>query len=219
MSGKPCKRCGKTAFPLESLKAGEDSFHKLCFRCPESKCNVQLTLKTFKRDPATGEVYCDKHVPKPTHTQVSDSISTKSALSAPKTANAQGVHKADPKVAPKRSDQYGNDRTTESGEFEKEAEQSKADTGVSWGAQNVQSGTFENEPEESKAATGGSWGAQNVQSGTFENEPEESKAATGGSWGAQNVQSGTFESNPEPSRAQTGGSWGAQQVESRGGDD
>eukprot|EP01088_Endostelium_zonatum_P001101 TRINITY_DN11383_c0_g1_i1.p1 TRINITY_DN11383_c0_g1~~TRINITY_DN11383_c0_g1_i1.p1 ORF type:complete len:202 (-),score=50.14 TRINITY_DN11383_c0_g1_i1:145-750(-) len=197
MSGKPCKKCGKTVFPLEALKAGEDSYHKLCFKCQDPKCNLQLNLKTFKRDPASSNIYCEKHLPKSGPTQVADSILTKQALSAPKTSNAQGVHKADPRVAPKRSDQYGNDRTTESGEFEKAAEASTAATGGSWGHQNVDSGTFESNPEESRAHTGGHWGSQNVESGTFESNPEPSRAQTGGNWGAQNVESGTFESNPE----------------------
>eukprot|EP01089_Gocevia_fonbrunei_P011038 TRINITY_DN240_c0_g1_i1.p1 TRINITY_DN240_c0_g1~~TRINITY_DN240_c0_g1_i1.p1 ORF type:complete len:116 (+),score=21.16 TRINITY_DN240_c0_g1_i1:87-434(+) len=113
MSGKPCHRCTKTAFPLESIKAGEETFHKLCFRCPEAKCNVQLSLKTFKRDPASGLVYCEKHVPKPTHTQVADSILTKAALKAPKADTSKGIHKGDARLAPKGTGAFGNDKSIE----------------------------------------------------------------------------------------------------------
>jgi len=218
MSGKPCKKCNKTVYPLEAIKAGDETFHKLCFKCNDSKCNIQLNLKTFKRDSASGQVYCDKHVPRPGHTQVADSVLTKQALKAPRTDNAKGIHKADPKVAPKVSNSYQNDRSTEAGEFEKHAEQSTADTGGSWGAQNVDHGTFESNPEQSNAATGGSWGNQNVDHGTFENNPEPSRAATGGSWGSQNVDHGTYENEPEQSNAATGGSWGAQDVETSGDD-
>jgi len=189
MSGKPCHRCGKTAFPLESLKAGEETYHKLCFRCPDSKCNVQLTLKTFKRDPATGNVFCDKHIPKQGHTAVADSLSTKAALSAPKKSNEKGIHKGDVKLAPKKSDQWSNDRHIESGEFEKEAEKSHADTGASWGSSNTESGTFENDPEPSHADVGAGYGSGKVESGTFESTPEPSHASSGGSWGTQAVES------------------------------
>jgi len=188
MSGKPCKRCNKTAYPLESIKAGEETYHKLCFKCPEDKCNVQLTLKTFKRDPETGLAFCEKHVPKAKHTQVADSVLTKTALNAPKRTTEKGIHKADPKVAPKHSNEWTNDRHTESGELESNPEQSSADTGSSFGSQAVQSGTFENEPEPSHAETGGSWGSRQVESGTYESNPEPSHAGAGGSWGQQHVE-------------------------------
>eukprot|EP01089_Gocevia_fonbrunei_P011412 TRINITY_DN246_c0_g1_i1.p1 TRINITY_DN246_c0_g1~~TRINITY_DN246_c0_g1_i1.p1 ORF type:complete len:178 (+),score=46.19 TRINITY_DN246_c0_g1_i1:64-597(+) len=58
MASKPCVICKKAAYPLESVNAGDDRFHKLCFRCPgkDGKCNVVLNVKTFtKKD---GKVYC-----------------------------------------------------------------------------------------------------------------------------------------------------------------
>jgi hypothetical protein len=79
MSAKPCSKCGKTAYPLESLKAGDDTYHKLCFKCAE--CNVVLNLNTFKK--AQGSIYCATCTPKPKATAVADDIRTKHALSTP----------------------------------------------------------------------------------------------------------------------------------------
>eukprot|EP01088_Endostelium_zonatum_P009451 TRINITY_DN22685_c0_g1_i1.p1 TRINITY_DN22685_c0_g1~~TRINITY_DN22685_c0_g1_i1.p1 ORF type:complete len:207 (-),score=82.34 TRINITY_DN22685_c0_g1_i1:263-883(-) len=126
-----------------------------------------------------------------------DSMGMSKAMSTPKTGVQSGIHKGDQRTAPKAADQFGNDKSTESGEFESAPEQSTASTGAGWGHQQVQSGTFESNPEESRAHTGGSWGSQQVQSGTFESNPEPSRAQTGGNWGAQEIESGTFESNPE----------------------
>ncbi len=78
MSAKPCTKCGKNAYPLESLKAGDDTYHKLCFKCAE--CNVVLNLNTFKK--AQGNIYCATCTPKPKATAVADDVRTKSALSA-----------------------------------------------------------------------------------------------------------------------------------------
>jgi len=55
MAGKPCVKCSRTAYPLESMQSGDDRWHKTCFKCV--KCNVGLSLKTFhKRE---GQAYCE----------------------------------------------------------------------------------------------------------------------------------------------------------------
>lgn len=33
MSSAKCAICNKTAYPLESLKAIEKTYHKICFKC------------------------------------------------------------------------------------------------------------------------------------------------------------------------------------------
>ena len=166
MAGKPCLKCNKTAYPLESLKAGDDTYHKLCFKCNE--CNVTLNLKTFKK--AEGTIWCDNCTPKPKHTQVADSLLTKRALSAPKvTSGFTGAHKGDSRTAPKVSE-FGNDRQVQSGEFESEAQPSTADTASHKADRvgQVQSGEFESSPQASHAGAGGSWGQQNVETSGME---------------------------------------------------
>jgi len=187
MSAKQCKRCGKTVYAIEGLQAGEDFYHKLCFKCGAEGCRVKLNLKTYKKDPATGAIFCDKHLPKSKPTQVADSVLTKHATSVPKKETTLGVHKADPKTAPKSSGDYANDRKSEAGEFEGTAEQSTADTGHSWGTAKVEAGEFEGTAEKSTADTGHSWGNQQVEAGEFENNPEQSHAHSGGSWGEQKI--------------------------------
>merc|ERR1712125_277748 len=81
-----CYVCGKTAYPLESYSAADNTFHKLCFRC--KGCNVTLNVGTFKA--FEGSVYCSKCVPKPSATAVADDFKVKTALNAPK-RKADGV--------------------------------------------------------------------------------------------------------------------------------
>lgn len=79
MVGKKCDVCQKTAYPIESLKEGDRTWHKLCFRC--SVCKGTLTLKNFKlRD---GTLFCTTHYPTDTATSVADSVSTRHAVNAP----------------------------------------------------------------------------------------------------------------------------------------
>merc|ERR1712063_198314 len=78
--------CGKTAYPLESYSAADNTFHKLCFRCKE--CNVTLNVGTFKA--FEGSVYCSKCVPKPSATAVADDFKVKNATNAPK-RKAEGL--------------------------------------------------------------------------------------------------------------------------------
>ncbi len=77
MANPKCDICGKTAYPLESVKAIEKTYHKWCFKCMQSlvlwdssffshflsgtECGLVLNLKNFKgRD---GKVYCFTHTP------------------------------------------------------------------------------------------------------------------------------------------------------------
>ncbi|KAJ1342510.1 hypothetical protein BSLG_002952 [Batrachochytrium salamandrivorans] len=75
---EPCGKCAKTVYSNEKLEAAGKWFHK-------------LNLKNFKAD--QGHVWCEKHVPKPQHTAVTDSVSVVHALHAPKKAS-EGLHKA-----------------------------------------------------------------------------------------------------------------------------
>ncbi|KAI8928183.1 hypothetical protein BC831DRAFT_397850 [Entophlyctis helioformis] len=88
---EPCGKCTKTVYPTEKVEAAGKWFHKGCFKCNNDECGITLSLKTFKA--FEGAVYCDRHVPKPTHTAVSDSVSVVHALHAPK-KTAEGIHKA-----------------------------------------------------------------------------------------------------------------------------
>mmetsp|Transcript_24919 Transcript_24919/g.34887 ORF Transcript_24919/g.34887 Transcript_24919/m.34887 type:complete len:414 (+) Transcript_24919:75-1316(+) len=56
-----CARCGKTVYPLESLSAAGQIFHKQCFKCQAEGCGILLTLKTFKGHGTN--VYCVRHLP------------------------------------------------------------------------------------------------------------------------------------------------------------
>jgi len=83
-----CVRCGKTAYPLESIAAANQVWHKTCFKCQSDGCGVTLTLKTFTEVQKT--VYCTKHVPKdkPTSITVDQSMSLSNAKSAQKESSS-----------------------------------------------------------------------------------------------------------------------------------
>lgn len=59
-------------------------FHKGCFRCSDQKsnCNIQLNLKTVFI--VNEKIYCKAHAPKPSHTEVADSVSVAHATHVPK---------------------------------------------------------------------------------------------------------------------------------------
>jgi len=80
-------------YPIEEVKALEQSYHKGCFKCTEPGCGVTLNLKTFKS--ANNKVFCAKHVPqaKPTQLTVDGSLAAMNAVNAPKTSKAQGIKK------------------------------------------------------------------------------------------------------------------------------
>ena len=47
MSRRNCPACGKVVYPLESLKAGDALYHKLCFKCKNPPLSVSnLTFLT-----------------------------------------------------------------------------------------------------------------------------------------------------------------------------
>jgi len=77
MPNKKCSVCDKTAYPLESVEAGGKTWHKLCFKC--SQCKITLNVASFKAH--EGGVFCSGCVPRATHTQVTDSVATRAALS------------------------------------------------------------------------------------------------------------------------------------------
>ncbi|KAM9953290.1 hypothetical protein ACTFIR_008355 [Dictyostelium discoideum] len=84
-----CGACAKTAYPLESVVANNNSYHKGCFKC--STCNSTLNVKTFKS--FEGKLYCPVHTPKVSATAVTDSVALKNALNAPKKV-AEGLGNA-----------------------------------------------------------------------------------------------------------------------------
>lgn len=55
-----CEKCGKSAFPIESVDIDGKKWHKSCFKCVE--CSVALTLSSFVK--ADGKLYCRRDVPK-----------------------------------------------------------------------------------------------------------------------------------------------------------
>jgi len=88
-----CASCGKTVYPIEEIRAMDQTFHKGCFRCQEEGCGILLNLKTFKG--SGGKIYCVKHTPtvKPTAVPVSGNLATLNAANAPKLQKAQGIKK------------------------------------------------------------------------------------------------------------------------------
>jgi len=62
MPGEKCAKCGKTAYPLESLVAANQIWHKACFKCQADGCDISLNIKTASQ--VQNMVYCSKHVPK-----------------------------------------------------------------------------------------------------------------------------------------------------------
>jgi hypothetical protein len=86
MSGKTCAVCQKTAYPIEAIREGDRTWHKLCFRC--SVCKGTLNLKNFKlRD---GNLFCHQHYPTDTATSVADDVTTRHAQNAPQ-KKAEGL--------------------------------------------------------------------------------------------------------------------------------
>ncbi|KAJ3220076.1 hypothetical protein HDU67_006832 [Dinochytrium kinnereticum] len=90
MSSQSCGKCEKTVYATEKVEAASKWYHKGCFKCADTTCNIQLNLKTFKA--ANGAIYCDKHVPKHKAAQIADSVSIQHAINAPKKSN-EGLHK------------------------------------------------------------------------------------------------------------------------------
>ena len=99
MASKKCAKCTKTVYPVEQINAAGVVFHKNCFRCFGEGCGTTLSIKNFKA--FENKVYCAIHYPgdhqKIKATQVTDSISTKHAVNAPKKTSEglSQVHKGD----------------------------------------------------------------------------------------------------------------------------
>nr|AFK40342.1 unknown [Medicago truncatula] len=93
MPNPKCAICNKTAYPLESVKALDQVYHKLCFRC--SVCGITLNLKNFKG--LEGKIYCAVHTPVSRSTATADAVSVQTALKAPKkkAESLGGVHQGD----------------------------------------------------------------------------------------------------------------------------
>ncbi|KAI8847369.1 hypothetical protein BC829DRAFT_396742 [Chytridium lagenaria] len=82
MSSQNCGKCDKTVYATEKVEAASKWYHKGCFKCADTSCNIQLNLKTFQA--ANGAIYCDKHI--------ADPVSVQHAMHAPKKSN-EGLHK------------------------------------------------------------------------------------------------------------------------------
>uniref|UniRef100_A0A4W4F0Q4 LIM zinc-binding domain-containing protein n=1 Tax=Electrophorus electricus TaxID=8005 RepID=A0A4W4F0Q4_ELEEL len=52
-----CRVCRKRVYPMESLIADKQNFHKSCFRC--AHCNSQLSLGNYAS--LHGRMYCKPH--------------------------------------------------------------------------------------------------------------------------------------------------------------
>jgi len=94
IGGNPkCESCGKTVYAIEAIGITDRTWHKGCFKCEGEGCGVTLNVKTFTVVDA--KVYCSKHVPKhkPTSLKHDGSITSLSAISAPKVNKAMGIKK------------------------------------------------------------------------------------------------------------------------------
>jgi hypothetical protein len=93
-SSHKCRRCGKTVYATEEMRAGDMYFHKGCFKCMDESCGITLTMSNFLiyKD----GIYCKKHVPKPKHTQAEpeiQKISPGSSLQPPSSSRPRTPHK------------------------------------------------------------------------------------------------------------------------------
>jgi len=76
-----CDGCGKTAYPVESVKIQDLCFHKKCFKCCECKCALNMnTAQPYKPE---RKVYCQKHYPTPKNLQAADTMETRRAKEGP----------------------------------------------------------------------------------------------------------------------------------------
>src|SRR3989338_1374529 len=80
MAATKCAVCSKTAYPLESIKALEKTYHKICFKC--AVCAMTLNAKTFKG--VDGQVYCATHTPVDRSSTADGDFTLKSASDAQK---------------------------------------------------------------------------------------------------------------------------------------
>jgi len=95
MSAGKCAVCTKTVYPLESLVAADKTYHKMCFKCQEPDCGIQLNLKTAQPHVATSRIYCAKHYPTAKATSVTSSVELDRAKNVPKVANVNNQKRGD----------------------------------------------------------------------------------------------------------------------------
>src|SRR3546814_7051026 len=76
----------------------------MILRSPRSTRTDTLFPYTTLFRSVDGKIFCAPHAPKPKDTVITQTVSMQTALNAPKKGGAAlGIHKADPKVAPKHS--------------------------------------------------------------------------------------------------------------------
>ena len=80
MAATKCAVCSKTAYPLESVKALDKTYHKICFKC--AVCAITLNVKSFKG--VDGQVYCATHTPVDRSSTADGDYTIKSAAEAQK---------------------------------------------------------------------------------------------------------------------------------------
>jgi len=103
MSANPtCAICGKKVYPLEAMTAQDKTYHKGCFKC--DTCKTTLNLKNFKA--FEGKIYCSTHTPKVKGVVITETVTMKTAMNAPKKDKQSGIHKADSRVAPQHSGDF-----------------------------------------------------------------------------------------------------------------
>jgi len=124
---------------------------------------MTLNLKNFKG--FEGKIYCVTHTPKvKSSAQSTDSIALKSALSAPKKdAGVRGIHKADPRVAPKSSQDF-----TVNSSGDQSTENQPESSAITYDSHNADQST-ENQPDSS----GITYDSHNADQST-ENQPDSS---------------------------------------------
>jgi len=74
-----CEKCGKSAFPIESVDIDGKKWHKSCFKCVQ--CSMTLTLSSFVK--ADGKLYCRRDVPKDAPGALRSSSVKKVSVSTP----------------------------------------------------------------------------------------------------------------------------------------
>jgi len=94
-----CARCGKAAYPIESVDVDGVTWHKACFKCKSCACT--LTLSTFVT--SNGELYCRKDVPKTKATVGVSVVGAKSTPTSPVCAVAVAVAPIEPDVGVERA--------------------------------------------------------------------------------------------------------------------
>ncbi|KAL7748602.1 hypothetical protein RI367_006013 [Sorochytrium milnesiophthora] len=104
-----CPSCSKTVYQTEKVEVKDRWYHKTCFKC--SSCNTSLSLRNLATQGE--ELYCNHHVPKPTHTEVADPLATSHLSSYVDTLeprSVEGLHKTT--ISPLEAKSVGVDSMT-----------------------------------------------------------------------------------------------------------